>query len=383
MTGSEVTSAAIPADMLAAVLDEGSSTMVFERIPVPVPQRDEALVRIVACGVCHSDLHVLKGELAFPRPSVLGHEVSGTVVAIGEGTTRAKVAPGDNVVGAFVMPCNACEACDRGRDDLCINFFEINRLKGQLYDGESRLHRKDGSELAMYSMGGLAEYAVIPLTEIAKVPDGIDLADAAILGCAVFTAFGAVRRGAELGLGEAVVVVGIGGVGSSIIQIARTVGAWPIIAVDISDEKLLLATELGAHFTVNARKVDAVQEVKAITSGAGSDVVFEALGTEHTFTQALAMLCEGGRLVAVGLAPAGTSAAVEITPLVRRSQRIIGSYGARTRTDLADVVQLVANGSFRLDQAISRRFPFAEANEAYKALGDGQITGRAIIQIGG
>lgn len=366
--------------MKAAVLDHAGARLAIEEVPVPEPRRDEALVRVVACGVCHSDLHVIKEELAFPLPAVLGHEISGIVERIGEGSSASGIRVGDRVVGAFIMPCNACRHCAAGRDDLCVNFFALNRVHGALYDGETRLRRSDGSPLAMYSMGGLAEYAVTPLAGLTRLPEEVPLEKAAILGCAVFTGYGAVRRGADLRVGESAAVIGVGGVGTSIIQVARAVGADPIVAVDIDDAKLALARELGAHATVNARTQDAVAAVRAL-GGDGVQVVFEALGTPRTFEQGLDMLADGGRLVAVGLAATGAAASVEITRLVRRSLRIIGSYGARTRTDLAEVVRLAATGAIDLDRVISQSFPLDDAASAYDALAAGAITGRAIVTI--
>lgn len=367
-------------NMLAAVWSGDPGKLSLERIPVPVPQRDEALIRVAACGVCHTDLHVMKGEVGFPCPAVLGHEISGTVVRLGPTAQECQgFAVGDQVVGAFIMPCNACPACAAGRDDLCGNFFAQNRLRGTLYDGTSRLHRDDGTPLAMYSMGGLAEYAVVPTSGLAPLPAQLPIDSSAVLGCAAMTAYGAVRRGAELTLGESMVVVAIGGVGSSIIQVGRASGAYPIIAVDVSDDKLEAATRLGAHFTVNARAGDPVAAVRELTGGVGVDVAFEALGRPETFSQAIKMLADGGRMVAVGIADGTTTANVEITPIVRRAQRIIGSYGARTRVDLRAVVQLAARGAFEVEQAVSCRYPLEEASEAYNALDRGEIQGRAII----
>src|SRR3546814_957219 len=148
----------IPQTMRAAVLADDRPHLEMLDIATPSPRRGEVLVKVRACGVCHTDLHVIKGEVAFPRPAVMGHEISGTIVAIGEGTADVRgLSIGDAVVGAFIMPCGECEACGRGRDDLCANFFGQNRLRGTLYDGTSRLSMPDGSFLAMYSMGGLAE----------------------------------------------------------------------------------------------------------------------------------------------------------------------------------------------------------------------------------
>ncbi|WP_205843936.1 zinc-binding dehydrogenase [Nakamurella deserti] len=371
---------ALPPTMLAAVWPGDAPELRLERIPVPAPRRDEVLIKVVSCGVCHTDLHVLKGEVRFPGPAVLGHEVSGTVVAFGEGTAdRRDLTEGQAVVGAFIMPCTTCDACRRGRDDLCANFFNQNRLNGTLYDGTTRLAREDGTPLAMYSMAGLAEYSVVPIAALAGLPAGLAAEQAAILGCAAFTAYGAVHRAAELTAGESVAVVAVGGVGSGIIQVARAAGASPIIAVDVSAEKLEAARALGAHEVVNSSETDAVAAVRELTGGVGVDAAFEALGRPQTFTQAFRMLADGGRMVAIGIAAGVESAQIEITPLVRRGQRVIGSFGARTREDLARVVQLAADGSFDVETAVTRRYTLAEANEAYQALARGEITGRAIV----
>lgn len=371
--------------MRAAVWDGTTSHLHTETIPTPEPKANEALVQIVSCGVCHTDLHVLKGEVAFPGPAVVGHEISGRIVRIGEGTDEARTSvgggalePGTPVVGAFIMPCTECEPCQKGRDDLCEKFFGENRLKGNLFDGTSRLHRTDGSRLSMYSMGGLAEYAVVPLAALTPLPEGLPPEESAILGCAAFTAFGAVRQ-SRLQPGETAAIVATGGVGSSLIQVAKHAGASKVIAIDIADAKLAAAKDLGADETVNSAQEDAREAVLRLTDGKGVDVAFEALGHPATFSQAVTLLREGGRMVAVGIAAGKAAAEVEITPLVRRGQTIVGSFGARTREDLPQVVDMAAQGGYRVAEAVTRRYSLDQADEAYQALARGEITGRAIV----
>jgi S-(hydroxymethyl)glutathione dehydrogenase/alcohol dehydrogenase len=362
--------------MLAAVLPMAGARLQVEEIPIPRPRRGEILVRVAACGVCHTDLHVIKGEVAFPTPAVLGHEISGTVAAVGEGSDGHAV--GSRVVGTFIMPCGSCPACLRGRDDICEPFFTFNRLRGTLYDGETRLHREDGTPLAMYSMGGLAEYAVLPASGAFALPDGVPLEEAAVLGCASLTAYGAVRHGADLHLGERVVVIGTGGVGSLIVQFARAHGAVQVVAVDISEEKLRAAGALGATDVVDASAEDPVARVVELTDG-GADVAFEALGRPETFLQAVEMLRDGGRMVAVGIAPVGERAGVEITRLVRRGLHIVGSYGGRPRTDMPRLLALVERGVLRPADSITRRFALTDVDAAYRALDRREIVGRAVV----
>jgi succinate semialdehyde reductase (NADPH) len=362
--------------MLAAILPEPGARLELEEIPIPSPRRGEVLVKVTACGVCHTDLHVMKGEVAFPTPAVLGHEISGVVAEIGEGVTVHEV--GSEVVGTFIMPCETCTSCLQGRDDLCERFFAFNRLKGTLYDGETRLYRADGRPLAMYSMGGLAEYAVVPASAVFKRPASVEPEDAAILGCAALTAYGAVRHAADVRMGERVAVVATGGVGSLIVQFAKAQGALQVVAVDVSEEKLHAVAALGATETVDASRGEAVERVLELTGG-GVDVAFEVLGREETFLSALGMLRDGGRMVAVGIAPAEVRAPIDITRLVRRGLRISGSYGARPRTDMPSLLSLIDRGVLRPASSVSRRFPLEQVQEAYDALDGRRVIGRAVV----
>ena len=368
--------------MRAVVFNSLDAPMAVEEIPTPAPRAGEVLVQVRACGVCHTDLHVLKAEVRFPLPCVLGHEIAGTVVAHGSGlssTDAERLAVGQRVVGAFIMPCGSCYYCVRGQDGLCETFFVLNRLQGKLYDDDTRLQRPDGSKIWMYSMGGLAEYAVVPVTGVAPLPDGLPFEEAAILGCAVFTAYGAVRRGADLRAGQTVAVVATGGVGSNVIQMARAFGASRIIAIDVRDDKLEAARELGATHTINGAREDVLARVQALTGGRGVDVAFEALGRPETFVQAASIVRAGGRAVMVGIAPAGVTAPVEITPLVRRGVSIVGSYGASTRADLGEVIGLARADAVDLQQVVTRRYSLEQAPEAYDALNRGEIVGRAVV----
>src|SRR5256885_4430233 len=285
--------------MKAAVLSAVGGPITIEDIPTPSPKASEVLVRVTACGVCHTDLHVVKGEVQFPLPCVLGHEISGVVEAVAPDVKTAQ--PGDTVVCSFIMPCGVCHYCVRGRDDLCETFFAMNRLRGTLYDGTSRLRRSDGTTLAMYSMGGLAEYAVVPASDVFPAPPGVPLTDACILGCAMLTAYGAVKHQARVQPNETVAVIGTGGVGSNVIQVAKTFGAGQIIAVDVRDDKLEAARGLGATHTVNAMRAEAVAAVQTLAGGPGGDVAIEALGRPQTVGNALLLTRRGGPAGGIGI----------------------------------------------------------------------------------
>ena len=371
----------IPDTMRAAVLRDYDKGLQVETIRTPRPKAGEVLIKVTACGLCHPDLHVIGGAIAFPLPAVLGHEVAGIIVELGAGTEHTGLEVGQQVAGGFLMPCGQCRHCAAGHDELCEPFFELNRLKGVLYDGTTRLYSLDGEPIQMYSMGGLAEYSVVPATALAPVPEGVDPVSSAILGCAAMTGYGAVRRGADIKYGETVAVVAVGGVGSNIVQIARAFGASQVIAIDVADDKLEAVKAFGATATINSVTQDAREEVLKLTNGRGVDVSFEALGIPSTWTTALDVLADGGRMVPIGLGAGRQTAEVEINRTVRRSQSILGSYGARTRQDLPAVVDLAARGIINYDDLVTRRFSLDEAAAGYEALRNRAVQGRAVVDM--
>ena len=371
----------IPDTMRAAVLRDYDKGLQVETIRTPRPKAGEVLIKVTACGLCHSDLHVIGGAIAFPLPAVLGHEVAGIIVELGPGTEHTGLEVGQQVAGGFLMPCGQCRHCAAGHDELCEPFFELNRLKGVLYDGTTRLYSLDGEPIQMYSMGGLAEYSVVPATALAPVPEGVDPVSSAILGCAALTGYGAVRRGADIKYGETVAVVAVGGVGSNIVQIARAFGASQVIAIDVADDKLEAVKAFGATATINSMTQDAREEVLKLTNGRGVDVSFEALGIPSTWSTALDVLADGGRMVPIGLGAGRQTAGVEINRTVRRSQSILGSYGARTRQDLPAVVDLAARGVINYDDLVTRRFSLDEAAAGYEALRNRAVQGRAVVDM--
>lgn len=365
--------------MRAAVFTAAHEPMRIEELADPQPKAGEVAIDVVSCGACHSDLHVLKGELPFPAPAVLGHEVAGIVREVGPGVTE--VSAGDRVVTSFIMPCGRCEQCRRGSEEICENFFTYNRGRGQFYDGQTRLFRPGGEPVWMYSMGGLAERSVALASSVYQVPDGVELADVASVGCATMTAYGALRHTADVRVGDAVAVVACGGVGTALIQLAAVFGASVIVAVDISDDKLAAARELGATHVVNSAQVDAAEAIRDITAGRGVDVAFEALGRVPTFGIAHDSVVEGGQVVVIGIAPRGTSAEFDLATIARRKLQIKGSYGAKPRRDMPVVLDLVARGLLRPQDTISRHYAFDDVQAAYDALDRGETQGRAVVDI--
>lgn len=370
-----------PADnqRLAAsyVLDAVNEPLSEELLRLGAPQEEEVLIEVAACGVCHTDLHVMKDEVKFPTPAILGHEISGIVRETGSKVQH--VQPGDRVVCSFIMPCGYCRHCERGLEDICENFFYYNRLNGQLYDGTTRFHRLNSQPVALYSMGGHAKYCVVPSRAVFSLPDHVPLHDAAVLGCSLFTGYGAVNSVAQLQVGETVAVIAAGGVGLSIIHLARASGAERVIAIDIDDDKLALAAQLGATDLINSSDTDAAATVKNLL-GRGVDVAFEALGSVSTVKLAVDILDDWGRAVLAGIAPAGHTMDIDITQVVRRKLRILGAFGAAPSQAMPAVINLAAEGKIDLKNLITNRFTFEETACAYDMLQERKIRGRGLIE---
>jgi len=386
--------AQLPSTMKAAVCLEVKGKTEVRDLKMPVPTAGEVLIKNISAGICHTDLHAMDGHIGFPIPAVFGHEVTGTIVQIGgdssSGAQNRGLSVGDRVVATFIMPCGACYYCEHNLEDICDTFFAHNRLKGTLYDGKTRLYSaKDGSAIAMYSMAGFAEYSVVPINGVYKVPDALPKLETCILGCAIFTAYGAVKNaGMSLGgsPGATVMIIGTGGVGSNVIQVCKAFGAAKIIAVDIDDTKLEMAMSMGATHVINSKTSDKsvperVVDIVGKAKG-GVDVAFEVLGNPITFNQAVMSVCDGGKAVMVGIAPLGTKAQIDITRLVRRKITIVGSYGAKARVDTPEIIDLLSRGALTLG-SITKHYTLDQVGQAYEDLKAGKITGKAIVNIAG
>lgn len=363
--------------MKAAVL-RNFGKLNIEELKTPEAKEGEVLIKVNSVGVCHSDLHVLKGHIPFPLPCVLGHEVAGTVEKVGNDVENVQV--GDKVIGPFIIPCGKCSYCMLGQEDICEKFYNFNRLKGLYYDGKTRLFTSSGEAIHMYSMAAHAEYSVIPSTAVFKIPDNLNHDKSAILGCAIMTAYGACKN-AELKPAQNVAVFGIGGVGTNVVQIAHKVFRANVIAIDLNDDKLEHATKIGAVGTINPNKDDPVKSLLDMTDGKGVDAAIEVIGIKPTIAAAINSVRSGGRAVLVGLSSKGSEAGFEINSVVRRGVKIIGSYGAKPRLEMPEIISLASKGIINIDDAVSTQFKLDEINTAFEKLEQGEIIGRAIIKM--
>lgn len=275
----------------AAVLPAIGSPLEITDIELPEPGPGQVRVRLAAAGVCHSDLSLSNGTMRVPVPAVLGHEGAGTVLSVGEGVTH--VAPGDGVVLNWAPSCGSCHHCGIGEVWLC-----ANALAGA---GSIYAVTEDGTELHPgLNVAAFAEETVVAANCVLPVPDGVPLTDAALLGCAVLTGYGAVHHSARVREGESVAVFGVGGVGLATLQSARIAGASTIVAVDVSPEKESLARQAGATEYVVASDTTA-KEIRKLTGGQGADVSVECVGRAATIRTAWDSTRRGGRTTIVGI----------------------------------------------------------------------------------
>jgi succinate semialdehyde reductase (NADPH) len=335
--------------MRAAILDKDKSLRMRDNLYIERPKKGEVLVRVLACGVCHTDLHVVEGKVYLPTPAILGHEIYGVVEDIGEGVST--VSPGDHVVSSFMWPCGRCRPCISGYENLCEASIRA-RAAGVMLDGTSRVRlAMGGQSIPVYVRnGGFAEYAVIPTENaISPVPEKIRSPEVAILGCAFLTAYGAVFNSAHIKAGDRVAVFGVGGVGMAIVKMASIAGA-DVIAIDVVEEKLNRARQVGARYTINSGKENPVEAVRSIAGGEGVDIAIEAVGIPHTVQQAIDSVRIGGKVIQVGL---GSRAEVDLNRLVIRGISIVGSYGARPRIDLPRILGFIENKLIDLREFIT------------------------------
>ncbi len=359
--------------MRAAVLRAYGAPLAVEEVELAAPGPRELRVRTVACGICHSDLHVQKGTLPAPLPSVLGHEAAGVVEEVGADVTHVR--PGDHVIACVSVFCGHCEYCLSGRPNLCGGEGTARR------PGEAPRLSKHGEPLVQFAqLGGFAEQMLLHEHAVVKIRDDMPLDRAALIGCGVTTGMGAALRTARLEPGSSVAVLGCGGIGFAALQGARIAGAGRIVAIDRIPWKLDLARKLGATDTLDAGDGDPVQALQALTGG-GVDTVFECIGTPATVQQAVAMARKGGSAVLVGIVPLGTQVPLPMLDVVVNEKKILGSMmgGNRFRIDMPRYVEFYLDGRLRLDEMISLRLPLADVNGALARLERGEIARSVIV----
>ena len=357
----------------AAVLYEYGKPLVMEEVSLDPPKRGEVLMRMVASGICHSDVNVVNGDEKAPLlPIILGHEAAGIVEEVGEGVTQIK--PGDRVAAGLWRSCGHCFYCTSGYPNNCET--------PHVLDSEIRAHNRKGEPVKLgMRVASWAEYAVVDQTQIVPVPDGVALETAALIGCGVITGVGAVINTAQVEAGSSVVVIGLGGVGVNAVQAARLVGARHIIAVDVLESKLEAGRLFGATHVLNASQQDPVKIVQELTAGRGADYVFVTAGNVKAVAQGFDMIRKRGTCVLIGLLPGGQTAPLPVTRMALTEGRVIGSYLGSTRLNILvpQLLDLYQQGRLKLDELVTARYPLEQINEAIKIVDRGEAVRNVIV----
>ena len=365
-------------DVRAAVVRKAGGPFVIEKLRLDGPRADEVLVRIVATGMCHTDMVVRDQVYPVPQPIVLGHEGAGVVEEVGANVV--KVRPGDHVVLSF-MSCGRCRLCQQGRPANCMN-FNAHNFSGARADGTGSLRDDQGPiHDHFFGQSSFSSFAVANERNVVKVPKEAPLELLGPLGCGIQTGAGAVMNALKIGPGASFAAFGAGAVGLSAVMAARAVGATTIIAVDVLPARLALASEVGATHVVNAKEGDPVAAVKEITGG-GVQYSLETTALSAVVRQAVDALGVRGTCGIVGAAPPGTEIKIDVTEFMQMSKTLYGIIEGDSVPDLfiPQLIELFLQGRFPFDK-LTKMYPFERINDAASDSERG-ITVKPIIRIG-
>ncbi|MFH0173418.1 S-(hydroxymethyl)mycothiol dehydrogenase [Streptomyces cacaoi] len=355
-----------------AVVARGKGAPVsLETIIVPDPGPGEALVKIEACGVCHTDLHYREGGINDDFPFLLGHEAAGVVESVGEGVTD--VAPGDFVILNWRAVCGRCRACRRGRPWYC---FETHNAEQKMTLAST------GQELSpALGIGAFAEKTLVAAGQCTKVDRAASAAAAGLLGCGVMAGIGAAINTGNVGRGDSVAVIGCGGVGDAAVVGSRLAGAAKIIAVDIDDRKLATARKLGATHTVNSRQSDPVEAIRELTGGFGADVVIEAVGRPETYRQAFYARDLAGTVVLVGVPTPEMKLELPLLDVFGRGGTLKSSwYGdCLPSRDFPMLIDLYLQGRLDLDAFVTETIGLDEVEKAFDRMHGGEVLRSVVV----
>ncbi len=358
--------------MKAAIFHAVKEPLTIEEVEMDRPMSHEVVVRVVASGVCHSDLHFVEGLYPSATPMILGHEGAGIVEEVGDQVTYVK--PGDHVIACLSVFCGHCEECMTGRPFLCTG-PEVRRRQS-----DPPKYTINGNTVNQFAnLSTYAEKMLVYENALVKIPDNMPLDRAALIGCGVTTGVGAVLNTARIEPGSTVAVFGAGGVGLSAIQGARIAGARMIIAVDTVENKLATAKELGATHIVDASSHDPVQAIREMTGG-GVDYSFEAIGLKKAAEQCFDCIKAGGTATIIGMIPVGQKVELDGRMFLREKKIQGSSMGSnRFRVDMPRYIEFYQQGRLKLDEMITRRGKLEDINEAFRAMKAGEVSRTVLI----
>lgn len=370
-------------EVKAAVLREFGKPMTIETLQLDDPKEKEVLVKVVACGVCHSDVHAINGDWAalVPVPIVAGHEIAGVVQKVGPGVTTLQ--EGDHVICCWMVSCGTCFQCMLGNPTLCETAIAAF-MGGTMLDGTLRHKDKEGNPVHQaFFCGGFSQYTVTPEASTVKIPKDVPLEDACLISCCIPTGYGSVFNVAKMKPRSSVGVWGCGGVGLSTINAAKLAAASPIIAVDLEGSKREIALELGATHFIDSSKEDPVPKVFELTGGKGADYIFECIGDQGAQLQAYYAMRSGATFVLSGIVALAAEMALPTFYMPFQQRTIVGTLygGINPQFDIPRLVDLYLAGALRPDKMITRKIKLEDVNEAYEAMEKRQIVGRWVIMM--
>jgi S-(hydroxymethyl)mycothiol dehydrogenase len=360
----------VPQQVQAAISRAKDAPVELVTITVPDPGPGEAVVKIQACGVCHTDLHYVQGGIGDDYPYLLGHEAAGIVESVGEGVSDLE--PGDYVILNWRAVCGSCRACKRGRPWYCFATFNATQ----------KMTLEDGTELSpALGIGAFAEKTLVAAGQCTKVDSSAAPEVAGLLGCGVMAGLGAAINTGGVSRGDSVAVIGCGGVGAAAIAGARVAGANKIIAVDIDDRKLTKATELGATHTVNSTTVDAVEAIRELTDGNGADVVIDAVGRPETYRQAFYARDLAGTVVLVGVPTLQMTLELPLLDIFGRGGSLKSSwYGdCLPSRDFPMLIDLFLQGRLPLDAFVTETIGIEHIDKAFDKMHGGDVL-RSVVK---
>ena len=354
-----------------------SKPLSIEEVELDPPKRGEVLIKVKAVGLCHSDLVAITGERAKPMPIVIGHEAAGIVEEIGQDVQGFAV--GDHVVPSYVASCGRCEMCSVGRPALC-EPATIANANAVLKDGTTRL-RQGSTRIHHHSgVAGFAEYSVIPEEALVKIDKSVPFEHAALFGCGVVTGVGSVINTAQAKPGQFIAVVGLGGVGLSAVLAALAIGSGKVLALDVSEEKLAFARELGVHHALNAGDADVQAQIAALTGG-GVHIAIETAGSNRALQMAYDITRRGGTTVTAGMPGPEAEITLSHLKIAAEERSIKGSYmgSCVAKRDIPRYLNMFQNGSLPVDKLMSRLIGFDDLNAAMDRLADAKTVREVLI----
>ena len=362
----------------AAVMEQPSSPLVVAEVELDEPRRDEVLVRVLASGICRSDLSFMDGKWPAALPIVLGHEGAGVIESVGEGVPESRI--GEHVVLTFAPPCGRCRFCLEGRANLCLDAAACMEA-GTMRDGTTRLHRGGERVHHLALVSSFADHAVVPASGAIPVTEELEPGLACLLGCGVTTGVMSVTRRANVRPGESVAVFGCGGVGLAAILGARLVSAEPLIAVDPLPAKRQMALDMGATHAVDPDAGDPAEQIRAIVPG-GVDCALEAIGVAAVADQAFRSVRDGGTTVLIGQPAMGVKAGFDVYDVTQFEHTILGSNlgGANPALHVPGLARLAASRTLDLGPLVTHRMPLSRINDAVEVTASG-AGGRVVIEL--